>query len=82
MKTLKVIIVYLLLAVIMAPCLCIFNEQPDTEPQRWYINAIGLVYCYILYRFLSIVYKSKKTTGHEQDGNKRNPFIIYSGIFS
>jgi hypothetical protein len=51
MNTLKRIIIILLANIIAAPCLLVLNEQPDGEPQRWWINIAGFAY------ILALVYK-------------------------
>jgi hypothetical protein len=61
MKTLKIIGLYIAFSIIVFPCLCIFNEQPDSDPQRWYINLFGFAYAYGLFFINSKrISKSKK----------------------
>jgi hypothetical protein len=44
MKTLRYTVLILLANIVFAPCLLIFNEQPECEPQKWWINLIGGAY--------------------------------------
>jgi hypothetical protein len=44
MKALKYAAIVLLADLIIAPCLLIFNEQPDSEPQNWWVNLLGFAY--------------------------------------
>ena len=44
--------------IVIAPAMLVFNQQPDTEPQKWYLNLIGLVYIIILILF--VCSKNKK----------------------
>ncbi|MDR2806285.1 MAG: hypothetical protein LBB85_11755 [Dysgonamonadaceae bacterium] len=48
MTTLKYAVLILLVNILCAPCLLIFNEQPESEPQKWWINLIGFAYTGIL----------------------------------
>jgi hypothetical protein len=44
MKTLKHTAFILLVSILLAPCLLILNEQPESEPQNWWVNAIGFAW--------------------------------------
>jgi hypothetical protein len=60
MRTLKIIGLYIAFSIIILPCVCIFNEQPDSEPQRWHINLFGFAYAYGLYLIGKRIFKSKE----------------------
>ena len=60
MKTLKIIGLYTAAGILFAPCLCIFNEQPDGVPQHWYVNLFGLAYACGLYLAGKRIFKSKE----------------------